>query len=162
MSVRGLHCFVLQSTCPPANDNLMELLVVIDALKRASAGEITAVIPYYGYGRQDRKVAPRAPITAKLVADLLETAGATRVISMDMHAGQIQGFFNVPFDHLYARPIFLNHIKDNFAPPRQTQRILSLFHRMRAAWKQRALTRSDCMRVWQLLTSAVLDPTLQK
>jgi len=115
-SVRGLHCFVLQSTCPPANDNLMELLVVIDALKRASAGEITAVIPYYGYGRQDRKVAPRAPITAKLVADLLEAAGATRVISMDMHAGQIQGFFNVPFDHLYARPIFLNHIKDNFCP----------------------------------------------
>lgn len=115
-SVRGLHCFVLQSTCPPANDHLMELLVVIDALKRASAGEITAVIPYYGYGRQDRKVAPRAPITAKLVADLLEAAGATRVISMDMHAGQIQGFFNVPFDHLYARPLFLNHIKDNFCP----------------------------------------------
>lgn len=113
-SVRGLHCFVLQSTCPPANENIMELLVMIDALKRASATEITAVIPYYGYGRQDRKVAPRAPITAKLIADLLTSAGATRVISMELHAGQIQGFFNVPFDHLYAMPVLLGDLKDQF------------------------------------------------
>lgn len=111
-SVRGLHTFVLQSTCPPANEHLMEMLIMIDALKRASAGEITAVIPYYGYARQDRKVAPRAPITAKLVADLLSTAGATRVISMDLHAGQIQGFFNVPFDHLHSTPILLTDIRE--------------------------------------------------
>jgi ribose-phosphate pyrophosphokinase len=113
-SVRGLHTFVLQSTSPPANENLMELLVMVDALKRASAGEITAVIPYYGYARQDRKAAPRAPITAKLVADLISTAGATRVISMDLHAGQIQGFFNVPFDHLYATPVMLLDIRERF------------------------------------------------
>jgi len=114
-SVRGLHTFVLQSTCPPANEHLMEALVMIDALKRASAGEITAVIPYYGYARQDRKVAPRAPITAKLVADLFTAAGATRIISMDLHAGQIQGFFNVPFDHLYAMPVMLGALKEQFA-----------------------------------------------
>ncbi len=113
-SVRGLHTFVLQSTSPPTNENLMELLVVIDALKRASADEITAVIPYYGYARQDRKAAPRAPITAKLVADLLSAAGATRVISMDLHAGQIQGFFDVPFDHLYATPVMLADIRERF------------------------------------------------
>jgi ribose-phosphate pyrophosphokinase len=113
-SVRGLHTFVLQSTSSPVNENLMELLVMIDALKRASADEITAVIPYYGYARQDRKVAPRAPITAKLVADLLSAAGATRVISMDLHAGQIQGFFNVPFDHLYATPVMLADIRERF------------------------------------------------
>ena len=113
-SVRGLHTFVLQSTSPPCNEHLMEMLVMIDALKRASAGEITAVIPYYGYARQDRKAAPRAPITAKLVADLLGAAGATRVISMDLHAGQIQGFFNVPFDHLYATPVMLVDIKERF------------------------------------------------
>jgi ribose-phosphate pyrophosphokinase len=113
-SVRGQHTFVLQSTSPPANEHLMELLVVIDALKRASADEITAVIPYYGYARQDRKVAPRAPITAKLVADLLSRAGATRVISMDLHAGQIQGFFDVPFDHLYATPVLITDIRERF------------------------------------------------
>jgi ribose-phosphate pyrophosphokinase len=113
-SVRGLHTFVLQSTCPPANENIFEMLVMIDALKRASAGEITAVLPYYGYGRQDRKVAPRAPITAKLIADLITAAGATRVISMDLHAGQIQGFFNLPFDHLYAMPVMLADIKERF------------------------------------------------
>lgn len=113
-SVRGLHTFVLQSACPPVNEHIMEMLVIVDALKRASATEITAVIPYYGYGRQDRKVAPRAPITAKLFADLLTTAGATRVISMDLHAGQIQGFFNVPFDHLYAMPIMLSDIEERY------------------------------------------------
>jgi ribose-phosphate pyrophosphokinase len=103
-SVRGQHVFVVQSTCPPANQNYMELFILIDALKRASAKAITAVIPYYGYARQDRKVAPRAPITAKLMADLVTTAGADRVVCLDLHAAQIQGFFNVPVDHLFAIP----------------------------------------------------------
>ena len=113
-NVRGADTFVIQSTCRDANQNLMELLIMIDALKRASAGSIVAVIPYYGYARQDRKVAPRTPITAKLVADLIEAAGATRVVSMDMHAGQIQGFFNIPFDHLYAAPVLLDNMKRKF------------------------------------------------
>lgn len=113
-NVRSSDVFVIQSTCTPANENLMELLVMIDALKRASAEYITAVIPYYGYARQDRKVAPRTPITAKLVADILETAGATRVLSIDMHAGQIQGFFNIPFDHLYSMPVLLDHMRQHF------------------------------------------------
>ncbi len=113
-NVRGIDTFIVQSTCPPANDHLMELLIMCDALKRASAGSITAVVPYYGYGRQDRKVAPRTPITAKLIANLLESAGATRVVSMDMHAGQIQGFFDIPFDHLYASPVFLEDIRKTF------------------------------------------------
>ncbi|HYS80800.1 MAG TPA: ribose-phosphate pyrophosphokinase [Anaeromyxobacteraceae bacterium] len=113
-NVRGADTFVIQSTCRDANQNLMELLIMTDALKRASAGSIVAVIPYYGYARQDRKVAPRTPITAKLVADLIEAAGATRVVSMDMHAGQIQGFFNIPFDHLYAAPVLLDHMKRKF------------------------------------------------
>jgi ribose-phosphate pyrophosphokinase len=113
-NVRGQDTFIIQSTCPPANDHLMELLIMCDALKRASAASINAVMPYYGYARQDRKVAPRAPITAKLVADLLETAGATRVVSMDMHAGQIQGFFNIPSDHLYASPVFLEDMRKRY------------------------------------------------
>jgi ribose-phosphate pyrophosphokinase len=113
-NVRGVDVFLLQSTCPPVNENLMELLVMIDAMKRASAARITAVIPYYGYARQDRKVAPRAPITAKLVADLIEAAGAERVLSMDLHAGQIQGFFDIPFDHLYAMPVTLEYIRRKF------------------------------------------------
>jgi ribose-phosphate pyrophosphokinase len=113
-NVRASDVFLIQSTCSPANENLMELLVMIDALRRASAEHITAVIPYYGYARQDRKVAPRTPISAKLTADLIATAGATRVLSIDMHAGQIQGFFNVPFDHLYAMPVLLDHMKQNF------------------------------------------------
>lgn len=103
-SVRGAHVFLVQSTCPPVNENYMELFLVLDALRRASATNITAVIPYYGYARQDRKVAPRAPISAKCVADLLTSSGAQRVLSIDLHAGQIQGFFNVPVDHLYAIP----------------------------------------------------------
>jgi len=101
-NVRGKDVFLVQSTCPPANDNLMELLILIDALRRASARRITAVIPYYGYARQDRKDMPRVPITAKLVANLITTAGADRVLTMDLHAGQIQGFFDIPLDHLYA------------------------------------------------------------
>jgi len=104
-NVRGVNCFIVQSTSSPPNDNLMEMLIMIDALKRASAGAIVAIIPYFGYARQDRKVKPRTPITAKLVADLLTAAGATRVLSVDLHAGQIQGFFDIPFDHLYATPI---------------------------------------------------------
>jgi ribose-phosphate pyrophosphokinase len=113
-NVRGFDVFVIQSTCPPGNDHLMELLIMCDALKRASAASITAVIPYYGYSRQDRKVAARTPITAKLVADLLATAGTSRVVSMDMHAGQIQGFFNIPTDHLYASPVFLEDLRKRF------------------------------------------------
>jgi ribose-phosphate pyrophosphokinase len=113
-NVRGVDVYVIQPTCSPVNDHLMELLVMTDALKRASAGSITAVIPYYGYARQDRKVAPRTPITAKLVADLLSASGVNRVVSMDLHAGQIQGFFNVPFDHLFAMPVFLDHLRPLF------------------------------------------------
>jgi ribose-phosphate pyrophosphokinase len=113
-SVRGMDTYVVQSTSPDANANLMELLIMCDALKRASAASITAVMPYYGYARQDRKSQSRVPITAKLVADLIYAAGATRVMSMDMHAGQIQGFFNVPFDHLYALPVLLEHMRRRF------------------------------------------------
>ncbi|HEX5036518.1 MAG TPA: ribose-phosphate pyrophosphokinase [bacterium] len=116
-NVRGMDVFVIQSTCAPVNENLMELLIIIDTLKRASADRITAVIPYYGYARQDRKVQPRTPITSKLVADLLTSAGAHRVLAMDLHAGQIQGFFNIPVDHLYATPIFLDWLmKERGAP----------------------------------------------
>jgi ribose-phosphate pyrophosphokinase len=103
-SVRGQNVFIVQSTCPPVNQNYMELFIMLDAFRRASAAQITAVIPYYGYGRQDRKVAPRAPISAKVMADLLTTAGAQRVVSVDLHAAQIQGFFNAPVDHLFAIP----------------------------------------------------------
>jgi len=110
-NVRGKDVFVIQPTCPPTNDNLMELLILIDALARASAGRITAVIPYYGYARQDRKDQPRVPITAKLVANLLANAGADRVLTMDLHAGQIQGFFDIPVDHLFAAPVLIEHFK---------------------------------------------------
>jgi ribose-phosphate pyrophosphokinase len=113
-NVRGLDTYVVQSTCSPVNDNIMELLIMCDALRRASAAAITAVIPYYGYARQDRKVAPRTPITSKLVADLLVAAGISRVVCVDLHAGQIQGFFNIPFDHLYSLPVFL----DDYLKPR--------------------------------------------
>lgn len=113
-SVRGIDAFVVQPTCDPVNDSLMELLIMTDALKRSSAQSITAVIPYYGYARQDRKVQSRVPITAKLVADLLVAAGVNRVISMDLHAGQIQGFFNIPFDHLFAKPVLTQYLKQNY------------------------------------------------
>lgn len=113
-NIRGRDVFILQSTCTPVNDNLMQLLIIMDALKRASAKRITAVIPYYGYGRQDRKVKPRVPISAKLVADLIETAGADRVISLDLHAGQIQGYFNIPVDNLFAAPLLLKYMGSNF------------------------------------------------
>lgn len=113
-NVRGKDVFVIQSTCSPVNDNLAELLIIIDALKRSSAQRITAVMPYYGYARQDRKVAPRTPITAKLLADLITVAGAKRVLTMDLHAGQIQGFFNIPVDNLYASTVMLVYIKETF------------------------------------------------
>lgn len=113
-NVRGEDIFVLQSTSFPANDNIMELLIVIDALRRASAKRITAVIPYFGYARQDRKAAPRTPISAKLVANLITSAGADRVLTVDLHAAQIQGFFDIPLDNLYAAPLFVRHIKENF------------------------------------------------
>jgi ribose-phosphate pyrophosphokinase len=113
-NVRGRDVFILQSTCTPVNDNLMQLLIIMDALRRASAKRITAVIPYYGYGRQDRKVKPRVPITAKLVADLVTVSGANRVVSMDLHAGQIQGYFNIPVDNVFAAPVLLKYILSNF------------------------------------------------
>ncbi|MEA2102482.1 MAG: ribose-phosphate pyrophosphokinase [Thermodesulfobacteriota bacterium] len=110
-SIRGKDIFVVQSTCSPTNEHLMELLVMLDAVKRASACRITAVIPYFGYARQDRKAAPRTPITAKLVANLLTAAGTDRVLTMDLHAGQIQGFFDIPLDNLYAKPVMLEYIR---------------------------------------------------
>ena len=112
-NIRGNSVFVIQSTSNPANDNLMELLLVIDALRRSSAKNITAVIPYYGYARQDRKVAPRTSISAKVVANLLTNAGASRIVTVDLHAGQIQGFFDIPVDNLFATPIFARHVKKN-------------------------------------------------
>ena len=113
-NVRGADVFVVQSTCTPVNEHLMELLIIIDALRRASARRITAVIPYYGYARQDRKTAPRTPITAKLVANLLTVAGARRVLTVDLHAGQIQGFFDIPVDHLFAAPVLLDYLRETF------------------------------------------------
>ena len=113
-NVRGSDVFVLQPTCMPVNDNLMELLLMIDALKRASSRRITAVIPYFGYARQDRKVQPRVPISAKAVADLITAVGTNRVLTMDLHAGQIQGFFNIPVDNLYASPVLLDYIKKKY------------------------------------------------
>ena len=113
-NIRGRDVFVLQSTCTPVNDNIMQLLIIMDALRRASAKRITAVIPYYGYGRQDRKVKPRVPITAKLVADLITAAGADRVVSIDLHAGQIQGYFNIPVDNLFTLPLYLKYIRNHF------------------------------------------------
>jgi ribose-phosphate pyrophosphokinase len=115
-NVRGVNCFVVQSTATPVNHNLMELLIMIDALKRASAGSIIAVLPYFGYARQDRKVKPRTPISAKLVADLITAAGANRVLAMDLHAGQIQGFFNIPFDHIFAMPVLMDALRARFGP----------------------------------------------
>ena len=112
-NVRGRDVFIIQSTCTPVNEHLMELLIISDALKRASARRITPVIPYYGYARQDRKVAPRVPISAKLVADLITTAGAKRLLCMDLHAGQIQGFFDIPVDHLFAAPVLLGYLRDH-------------------------------------------------
>jgi len=113
-NVRGADVFVIQSTCRPVNHNIMELLIMIDALKRASAGRITAVVPYYGYARQDRKAAPRVPISARLVADLLTAVGIHRLLTIDLHAGQIQGFFDIPVDHLYASPVLCKYLKEKY------------------------------------------------
>lgn len=113
-NARGSDAFVIQSTCTPVNDNIMQLLLIIDALKRASAERITAVIPYYGYARQDRKVQPRVPISAKMVADLITAVGTNRVLTVDLHAGQIQGFFNIPVDNLYAAPVLIDYIKKKY------------------------------------------------
>jgi ribose-phosphate pyrophosphokinase len=113
-NVRQKDIFIMQSTCAPVNDNLVELLLMIDAFKRSSAKRITAVIPYFGYSRQDKKVAPRVPISAKLVSDMITLAGANRVITMDLHAGQIQGFFNIPVDNLFAAPVLIDHIRKYF------------------------------------------------
>lgn len=114
-NVRGEDVFVVQSTSYPANDNIMELLIMIDALRRASARRITAVVPYFGYARQDRKVGPRTPISAKLVSNIITKAGADRVLTLDLHAGQIQGFFDIPLDNLFAAPVFVKDIKENFS-----------------------------------------------
>src|SRR5215467_9947047 len=117
-NVRGADVFIVQPTCPPVNDSLMELLVMLDAVKRASAARVTAVLPYYGYARQDRKLQPRVPISAKLVADLITAAGAQRVLALDLHAGQIQGFFNIPVDHLFAAPVMIDYLaKRDLAEP---------------------------------------------
>ncbi len=113
-NVRGSDIFIIQPTCPPVNDHLMELVIMVDAMRRASARRITAVLPYYGYARQDRKVAPRVPITAKVVAEMMMVVGVRRVLTMDLHAGQIQGFFNIPVDNLFAAPILLKHISNQF------------------------------------------------
>jgi len=113
-NVRGMDVFIIQSICSPVNEHLMELLIMVDAMKRASAERITATIPYYGYARQDRKVAPRVPISAKLIADLITAAGAHRVLTLDLHAGQIQGFFNIPVDNLFATPVILDHIREKY------------------------------------------------
>lgn len=115
-NVRGNDVFVLQPTCTPVNDNIIELLLIIDALKRASAGRITAVIPYYGYARQDRKVQPRVPISSKTVADLITAVGTNRVLTVDLHAGQIQGFFNIPVDNLFATPVLLEYVRQKYDP----------------------------------------------
>ena len=127
-TVRGSEVFVVQSTCDPVNDNLMELLIMIDAFKRASAAKITAVLPYFGYARQDRKAKARDPISAKLVADLLTTAGADRVLTIDLHAPQIQGFFNIPVDHLYGGPLLANYFKNKFKDDLENVVIVSPDH----------------------------------
>ncbi len=111
-SVRGIDCFIIQPTCAPTNDNLMELLIITDAMRRASASSITAIIPYFGYARQDRKAAPRVPISAKLVANMMEKAGIDRVVTLDLHAGQIQGFFDIPVDNLYGSILFIDYFKE--------------------------------------------------
>ncbi|MDP3273662.1 MAG: ribose-phosphate pyrophosphokinase [Deltaproteobacteria bacterium] len=123
-NVRGIDTFILQPTSMPANDSLMEMLILSDALRRASAGSISAVIPYFGYARQDRKVAGRTPITAKLVADLIVTAGIERVVTVDLHAGQIQGFFNIPVDNLYAMPVLLEALRQELTPGKASDAVM--------------------------------------
>src|SRR5205807_3533648 len=111
-SMRGMDVFIVQPTCSPVNEHVMELLIILDALRRASADRVNVVIPYYGYARQDKKIKPREPVTAKLIADLLERVRANRILAVDLHAGQIQGFFNIPVDHLYAGPLIADYLKE--------------------------------------------------
>jgi ribose-phosphate pyrophosphokinase len=123
-NVRGRDVFLIQSTCAPSNDNLMELLIMAEAVRRSSSGRVTAVMPYFGYARQDRKVQPRAPITAKLVAELIQTAGVERLLTIDLHAGQIQGFFDIPVDNLYALPVLYQFVKENLVTPDPTETVI--------------------------------------
>jgi ribose-phosphate pyrophosphokinase len=123
-NVRGRDVFLIQSTCAPSNDNLMELLIMAEAVRRSSSGRVTAVMPYFGYARQDRKVQPRAPITAKLVAELIQTAGVERLLTIDLHAGQIQGFFDIPVDNLYALPVLYQHVKDHLVTSDPTETVI--------------------------------------
>ena len=148
--------FVIQSTCTPVNDNLMELLLMLDAFRRASAKRITAVVPYFGYARQDRKVAPRVPISAKLVADLITTAGASRVLTVDLHAGQIQGFFNVPVDNLFATPV-LAQLRPRTPASTTTVSVVSPDRRRRRT-RPRVRQALEC-RAWRSSTSAARAPT---
>src|SRR5712692_6607493 len=152
-NVRGEDVFIVQPTCPPVNDALMELLVMIDAFKRASARRITAVLPYYGYGRQDRKAQPRVPISAKLVADLITAAGATRVLAVDLHAGQIQGFFNIPVDHLFAAPVLIDYLA------KKELEDLVLVSPTPAVSSGRAPSPSGCARASPSSTSDATAPT---
>ena len=124
-NIRGMDVFIVQPTCPPTNHNLMELCVMVDAVRRASAGRITAVIPFYGYARQDRNDQPRVPITAKLVANILTAAGVDRVVTVDLHAAQIQGFFDIPVDHLYAAPVLIRHLREHYVKDLQNLTVVS-------------------------------------
>jgi ribose-phosphate pyrophosphokinase len=188
-NVRSKDVYVIQSTCSPVNDHLVELLLMIDAFKRSSAQRVTAVVPYFGYARQDKKVAPRVPISAKLVADMLAVAGANRVITMDLHAGQIQGFFDIPVDNIFAAPLLIEHIRDKFndglvivspdaggverarafakrldadlaiIDKRRSAPILLLFHRTPAGLKGPGRLQNGWMLIWQLSTNADPPPT---
>ena len=151
-NVRGKDVYVIQPTCMPCNENLMELLVMMDALKRASARCVTAVVTYFAYARQDRKTAPRTPISAKLVADLITTAGANRMLTMDLHTGQIQGFFNIPVDHLYAAPVTLDYIRENL------EGMWWWFPRMPAGWSGPGPLPSASTPPWPSSTNAGTPP----
>ena len=155
-NVRGADVFLIQPTCFPVDQHLIELLIMMDALKRASAGRITVVIPYYGYARQDRKDRPRVAITSKLVADLLTTAGANRALLVDLHAAQIQGFFNIPVDHLFASPVLVSYFRDMKLPN------LTVVSPMREAWNVRASLRRNWMFRWPLSISGGRTSTSRK
>ena len=155
-NVRLKDIFIMQSTCAPVNDNLVELLLMIDAFKRSSAKKITAIIPYFGYSRQDKKVAPRVPISAKLVSDMITLAGANRVITMDLHAGQIQGFFNIPVDNLFAAPVLIDHIRKYFRDG------LVIVSPDAGGWKELGPLPSVWMRIWRLSTSVGMRPIKPK
>jgi ribose-phosphate pyrophosphokinase len=152
-NVRGVDVFLIQPTCHPVDRNLVELLIMMDALRRASAGRITVVVPYYGYARQDRKDRPRVAITSKLVADLLTTAGANRALFVDLHAAQIQGFFNIPVDHLFASPVLVGYFRDLKLPD------LTVVSRTRAAWSARDSSRRSWRCRWPSWTSGAPTST---